>query len=849
MVWGLWALGLVACAVGLCFVPLFNLLGYESSLVLAVLAALAGIRQGVHTVERCRQRLRPVEGEKADTTPLGAVLRCYGRSLAPSLALLVGPLLILLLNSVRVRNCNYLGGLGFFFMLPVLSMVTAAAVGVVCGLWCERPRRALLGGYAVVVLSLLWAGWRFLGSPAIYAYDPFFGFFPGALYDEDLAISAPFYWARAMHLLWALFALCVTAVGLDGYTLQARLGRVPGRRAAKVLAVVFLGLGTALFARGGELGFYTDVPALESFLSGTQLTPHFVIHYRPGGAVERDILLYAREHELRYEQLHELLGVEPNWRPGLWARLLRLESHGRTSPPLAGTTTPRVSSYLFDSAEPKRRWMGAANTEVAKPWRREIYLNHDTWPHPVLRHELGHIFAGAAGDGVLRLAMVGTLPQPGLIEGLAVAADFRPSYGGLSPHQAVKALREAHLEPPLEAVLSLQFWRLPGQRAYPVAGSFGRFLLEEYGAAKLLQVYHAGGRLTDFAKIYATPFATLKQRWGELVDRQPLDQKSREAERERMRRPAVFHKVCAHELAVRKRHAREAAARGDYSEAVRLLRAVCLDDPGEPQNLADLADFLWSAGRWADSEQAAQALLAHPGCTTVLQGRAWTRLGDLAVARGDLTLAGEHYQRAEALPSDENTVRQLVARRIALHEPTAGPLLLTVLVGITPGSAQLPVRALDPALTVYLLTQAAAVAPHLGLAHYVLGRLLYQRSGYAESATELERALDLGLPDVRFERQALILLGQARLLGGDPPSATAAFARLKALVMPSELGLLLEVTDYLDRAQRWTSLPTTSSAPATTASATIPAPAAPAAPATPVTSPPVLPPPPRSPAL
>ena len=36
IVWALWALALFVLAAGLCAVPLFNLLGYESSLVLAV---------------------------------------------------------------------------------------------------------------------------------------------------------------------------------------------------------------------------------------------------------------------------------------------------------------------------------------------------------------------------------------------------------------------------------------------------------------------------------------------------------------------------------------------------------------------------------------------------------------------------------------------------------------------------------------------------------------------------------------------------------------------------------------------------------------------------------------------
>ena len=47
----------VVAAVALCGVPLFNLLGYESSLVLAVLASLFAVRQGVHVVHKLRERV------------------------------------------------------------------------------------------------------------------------------------------------------------------------------------------------------------------------------------------------------------------------------------------------------------------------------------------------------------------------------------------------------------------------------------------------------------------------------------------------------------------------------------------------------------------------------------------------------------------------------------------------------------------------------------------------------------------------------------------------------------------------------------------------------------------------
>lgn len=819
-----WALVLVGTAVALCRVPLFNLLGYESSLVMAALGSFFAVRQGVHVVHKRRARIAGHggrgsalgEGEAADEAPLQAVLRLWLAAVLSAEAVLLLPLLVLLLNGLRVRNCSYLGGLHFYAALPMASAAIGAAVGTIAALWTERRRRALLIGCAVVLLSALASLWRFVGTPAIYSYDPFFGYYPGALYDEAVSVGTPLYWARALHLFCALCGLAISAHRLHGEELAARLlAPMPAsRRAARrgVLVLVFLcaSASAGLYLRGGSLGIYTDEATLRAELRGELVLPHFVLRYRPGGPVEKDLGLYAREHELRYEELRALLGVEPDWRPGLLARLLRVE----TSPPRPGEPA-RITSYLFDSSEHKRRLIGAAQTYIAKPWRRAVYLQHEQWPHPVLRHELAHVFAGAGGDRVLRMSMVGPLPQPGLIEGLAVAADWRG--GGLTPHQAVKAMREDRLEPPLESVLGLSFWTQPASRAYTLVGSFCRHLLDRHGPAPLLRVYHDGGRPADFERVYGVPFAQLKAEWSALIDQQPLDRRAREIERERLRRPAVFHKVCAHELAVRKQRARELLAQGDLQAAMGLLRAVCADDPQEPQHLADLMEILWGAGRYEESRAAAESLLAHPLKSAVLQVRALTRLGDLAVTSGDLGRAAELFQRAEALPLDENTARQLVARRLALSEPAAGPLVLAVLVGLpvgagaqTPGAR--PVRPPVPgdrgeAVTAYTLAQAVAAVPGQALPRYMLGRLLHQRGGYREAAEELSRALALSLPDERFVGQARLLLGQAQLLSGQPEAAAATFGEQLRSLPPHDLGQAAELNDWIERARRWSSLP------------------------------------------
>jgi hypothetical protein len=116
-----------------------------------------------------------------------------------------------------------------------------------------------------------------------------------------------------------------------------------------------------------------------------------------------------------------------------------------------------------------------------------------------------------------------------------------------------------------------------------------------------------------------------------------------------------------------------------------------------------------------------------------------------------------------------------LARRQALDLPEAGPLLLQVLVGGQKVTGSLRREDRSDAVSVYLLDQATGKAPQIGLVRYILGRLLFQRGGYAESIPELRRSLELGLPDRRFVYQAELMIGQAELLLGQSGAAQATF--------------------------------------------------------------------------
>src|SRR5207302_2234366 len=95
------------------------------------------------------------------------------------------------------------------------------------------------------------------------------------------------------------------------------------------------------------------------------------IYYANTPEIAARIDRIARDHELRYAQVVAQLGVAP-----------------------AG----KLTSYYFRDGDQKARWFGARNVEMTKPWRREIYVDDQPFPHPSLRHEIAHAVASEFGD-------------------------------------------------------------------------------------------------------------------------------------------------------------------------------------------------------------------------------------------------------------------------------------------------------------------------------------------------------------------------------------------------------------------------------------------------------------------
>ncbi|MES1209467.1 MAG: hypothetical protein ABUS79_26310, partial [Pseudomonadota bacterium] len=695
-----WGAALTVLASILDFLPLTDVLGYDFSFVLGFGAALAGVDIGHGALLQARAAL--------GRTPAGTDLaRVFGQAAGRAAAILFLPLLLSLANAARVRNCSFGAGLAFFALLPVATALYAATAGVLAGLATPLPRRGRVLAFALPVVSLLWTLLRLYRDPPVFAYDPFGGYFPGPIYDEALRPPLPLLLFRVANVVWAATAI-VLALAVAGR------GRDPRRfsRPALVAAFPLLAGSVALYAVGGRLGYHVTRADLGRVLDQTLTSDHFVVHYAPGNRTRTDLALEREDLEFRYSQLRQTLEVKPDGPITVWD---------------------------FPDADTKKALVGAGHTLYARPWTREIFVQGEGFPSTRLRHEMAHVFAAAFGDPFFGVSLAwrwAPVPHPvlavGMIEGLAEAADADAPDGDATIHQEAAAMQAAGLAPPLAHVVGAGFSAESGARAYTLAGSFAAYLLQTRGAEKLRALYKSAGNFSD---VYRLPLADLEHEWRRFLAAQPLNKQQRAQATERFRRPAIFARVCARELAARVAEAR-AELLFEPDKAARLFESTCADDPAEPLYRLGLARAQLAGGALTAARATLANLSLDASLTEPLQAEVESLAASLDFATRDFAAAQQHQRRALQLASTDADRRLATAKLAGLSDANARATLGRALYGDLPIDG-----APDRVLTFFLLTEYARLFPGDRLGPYLVGRQLLSRDP-ARALPQLARACD-----------------------------------------------------------------------------------------------------------
>ena len=394
---------------------------------------------------------------------------------------------------------------------------------------------------------------------------------------------------------------------------------------------------------------------------------------------------------------------------------------------------------------------------------------------------MAHVFAASFGDPLFGVAFAvrwaGPIPVPhlasGLIEGIAEAADFTDPDGGSTTHQEAAAIMADGRAAPLADLMGAGFSALSGPRAYTLAGSFCRFLLDTRGADRLRAIYRSAG---DFQGIYGMSLAALEKEWRLFLAKQALSADQVARARERFRRPAIFKKVCAREQAARIGEARTLLG-GAPARAARLLEQACDDDPGEPTIRVELAQATAALGDPARALALLGAVARDGEVTSPVRARAAGVTAAIHFHLGDIDNTRAALRDVLAAATEEGERRQAMAKLRALDDEPARRTLGRVLFGNDIAGS------VDPVLGFFLLSEFARLHPDETLGPYFVGRQLASRDPqlalpYLREACEPPLAGPPLPPEFRRECQRMMILAAYR--AGDLGRSRAAAEALRA---------------------------------------------------------------------
>ena len=759
----LWFTAFGVLALILANVPLFNILAFEFCVVLALGISFAGAHVTLTMVQQMKRQPAALRG-----SPGQIVTRCFWNALIFNFGLCVLPVGIILLNALRVKNCNFGEGFIFFFLLPVISCVYATAAGAFFGFWIKRRWLAYLAYIGFLLLTCVPVVINLIFHPPVFAYHATFGYFPGPIYDFVIPITSTLLIARAETLLWAFLflglAVSLCEISRDTDLMPQlrwrKLFSPVTKRVALYLLIVCL-LGFQCYA--SALGIRPTRDDIAQKLGGFRETEHFEIFY--ARELETEIENIVEDCEFQYTQVAAYLTPE-------------------------GTGLSRkVRAYIYVSPEQKKRLIGAGSTFVEDPFGHGFHIHAQGFPHPVLKHELAHVFTVPWSPLKVSLNI-------GLHEGIAVAADW--SEGKLTAHQWAKAMHQREIAPPLSAVMGIGFWGHAGSRSYLLAGSFVRFLVDTYGIEKFKKVFLIG----NFVKHYGKNLQSLEAEWIDFLEGVPLRDGDVNYTAYRLKQRSAFEQVCTHEMAALRDTAWQAYYRKDFATAVETF-GIMLSD--EPDNLSTLRGLMYSAYRMLDYEKALSlANRIARAEDTRFSPEALLLIGDI------YWLKNEHEKAMDAYVSIETEYETFERRRMQRIAALSYPD--TVL--SQPNSAMREERSLRELFRGVLVTSKPVsekmallsvciqTAPESWLPYFLTGELLQKEKAWEISNAYLHQAVERLIP----QQHGKLILEARRLIGinayqqKDYETAQTAFRSIAETTTLS-LGEVLSAQNWIQRCE------------------------------------------------
>jgi tetratricopeptide (TPR) repeat protein len=564
----------------------------------------------------------------------------------------------------------------------------------------------------------------------IFAYDPFVGYFSGTLYDTVIEPGNALLTYRLgslATLVWLV--LHASCLGGPGRALRARfvLGALAGIASALLIAF------------GAKLGHWSTPESIAKDLGSEKHGARCDVVY-PSTTREQEANLLVKDCD------EEIAAVEK-----------RLATRG----------PDRIRAFFFRDENDKKRLMGAAHTYIAKPWRHEVYLQLGGYPHPVLGHELAHVVAGSFGHGPFRVAGDGggLVPNPGLIEGVAVMAS--PDDDDLTDAQWARAMKNIGILPPMEKIFSLGFLGDASAKSYTLAGAFMTWIAEKYGMDAVHRWYGGG----DIGALTGKSWTALDDDFRAHLDTISLPAEAESFARAKFARPGIFGRKCPHEVDALRKEGDVCRDSQRFDQAIEKYEAALAKDALDHASRHGRANVL---RRHRDREKGRaelEAIAAGEKTPRSWKDRADEALADADFLEGRYESAATRYDKLAAGSLDEDAARTLEVKALAARSEPARPAVAALLLGDAKHGPDIFVAGV--ALGTW---ETESASP---LASYLAGRNMVQRGFFEQGAAALDRALADELPTPRLSRETIRQRAIAACALGDRETLAKMRARLE----------------------------------------------------------------------
>lgn len=405
------------------------------------------------------------------------------------------PLVISLTHSLLGMSCSIKDGFLFYLVLTFPSYIIGVSLGLIA--FSISKRFSVLVYIFLFLLILLIPLFEFYFNPQIYFFNPIFGLLPGTIFDEGLSVSLKLVLYRFCNTVFFL----IIFLFLYKYLLKNR--SLVKKNIVIVLAFI---ISLVFILVSPFLGFSTTKQSLSKYLNKKVVTKHFIIHY-PSKIRKSEIDILVLHHEYYYSRLSKYFNVKLD---------------------------KKIESFVFNNNSEKGNLFGSANADVAKPWLYQIYTTQDSY-NKTLEHEIAHVVSASFGKTIFKIA---DGINPTLIEGVAVAGS--PFYDGYSiDYMTSLAWQNGYKINISKLFKGLSFFSQTSSLSYIYAGSFSKYLIDNYGISKYKLFY----KNSEFKKIYHSSIDEITNKYYNYLD--AIDTKGDSAKAKYyFGRRTIFTKVC-----------------------------------------------------------------------------------------------------------------------------------------------------------------------------------------------------------------------------------------------------------------------------------------------------------------